>query len=355
MVDSDKVVYYCSQYTVHPSQLFYQTVDGGLTPFASTIPAKAAMQLKKGLVSCRETEEYLESYGNAYARSLRSADEAEGNLVNFKKMIDAYPTQKFPPVKVSINHRGRLVLTDGVHRSASALANDLPVSVEVIYRSEEWLNLKQTLYQIANGTALYQPVNHPDLMGWKSWRQDTPHRAMLISREVKRYARLTPNSPVSSISVRGLDFACHTGGITNPLCRDGFEMVGIDSNSNAIYAAKIISQMDEIGSGKKHPEFQVGTDFTGEYNFIVCLSFLNHHWVDGRAALGARIFKKMTDSTKMVFFDCPAPGDPVGGVLPYCESAWALKWARETAGCGTTEVVELRNPHLQRDMLVWRR
>ena len=60
--------------------------------------------------------------------------------------------------------------------------------------------------------------------------------------------------------------------------------------------------------------------------------------------------------TAVLFLDCPAPGDPVGGASEFIEPAVFLKWCASTGVPGAGRVLAgCKGTGLQRPILVWER
>lgn len=250
------------------------------------------------------------------------------------------------PVEIAINGRGQLVITNGIHRTALALALGLPlIPARVVYRSEEWQTCKRVLHAINGGPRLYQPVDHPDLSAWPVWRVDTGARARIMG-EAAQGGR------------RGVDLACHTGGMTLALARHGFNMDGFDTDPKAIHVASFLRDVPDVGSPLAG--FSVCDPIVnlphGGIDFVVCLSLLNHHQEDrDRWEEGAEIFRRCEAAAPLVFLDCPAPGDPVGGASEFVDPEAVFRWCAQTGASGVGSVLALRGENgLQRTLLAWR-
>lgn len=274
----------------------------------------------------------------------------------FSTLIESMRTKGYDPdperrITVAINARGQLVILDGLHRAATALALGLDsVPLTVLYRAEEWQTLRLLLVSINKRLGLYQPIDHPDL-AWPVHRTDTAARVELIHEAL-----------IGQGARAGVDLACHTGALTFGLASKGLSVLGLDTDPDTVRVADMLRGIDGVGHdhaafGLTSPVLSLPPWACGLRDFVVCFSLLNHHWADpGRLAEGAEIFRACVRTAPLIFLDAPAPGDEIGGDSEFTDPSNVFVWCGQIDPGGEGRIVALRGTRgLQRDLLVWRR
>ena len=337
-------IYFGNHIEVPPHWLWWQ--EGGLGVRALALHTRSSVI--EGLIAGKDPEEYTPS-GH------------DRDLEGVKELLRSIQTKGFDPkqrIKVAINPHGQIIITDGLHRSCTALALGLPkVPVEVVYRASEWWRLKEALFAQNGGLSLYQWVEHPDLSLWRGWRRDSEFRAAVLGDYLAKHL---PNA------IYGMDVACNSGVLTCGLARRGYSMVGIDLDAKCVATGNALAWMKVIGawcdedkapraSFHKCGNIPDVTEHQKRTDFIVCLSLLNHHQVDGRDEQGHEIFRRLVAKAPTVFLDCPAPEDPVGGNSSFVKPEAVFDWCRKSGAAGEGSVVAERGSGLMRTLLAWKR
>lgn len=325
---------------VVPEHLWYQS-DVNLVPAGETLHARAARAIREG-VRPEETDYAIACRDHPYRTDGRCGGEVIAGLLRALETGAG-----LPHIKTAIDARGRIVIADGIHRAAAALALGRELDAEVVYRDQTWIAFRYAVWRFhGNTTRLYQPVDHPDIP-WPCWRRDTQRRAELVHAHVPEGAT-------------GIDLACNAGGLTCALARHGHPMTGLDIDAHGVRAATLRARMARIGTeGGATARFEVCDDIPtlAPADFAVCFSLLNHHVVDGRDAIGQEIFRRLVACAPVVFLDAPAPRDEVGGDTHFSDPEVFLRWCRDTGapGGGVVLARHRADPLLQRDLLQWRR
>jgi len=241
-----------------------------------------------------------------------------------------------------INRRGEIVIHDGFHRSAAALAVGMPeVPVSIHFCDEDWVALKHALVKLNKGCRLYQPVDHPEFRTWPCWRKDTAAR-------VEAIADVLPGNLIA-------DVGCHSGAVSLGLARFGFTVKGYDINEKAIGVARRLAPMTDIG-GPAFFEKRSGLLPGHKYDAVVCLSALNHQWRKGEAmGKGRQLLRSFFAAAPLLVLDCPAPGDPVAGDGEWTDPERVFRWIEDCGIGGSGRVIGQRGDELQRPLLVWER
>jgi len=326
---------------VDPERLWVQR-EGGLEPLSDSLHARCADAIVRG-----EDPAATEYHAKSAAHGFR-ADGRNGATV-IAELLESMRARGYTgsPISVAINHEGRIVVTDGLHR-ASAHRALVPgkIPATIVYRAERWQALKYALKSLNDERVrLYQSIDHPDFDAWELQRPDTAARLGLVVDLV----RGLPG---------GVELACNSGVFTCALARAGAKMLGLDIDSRAIVVARQLAEMHTIGAGGGVARFEwcPNPPPIPSADFVLCLSLFHHFQAKPeRAAEGHEIFRRCVAAAPLVIFDCAAPGDCVGGDGPYTDPAAALEWCRASKAPGTGAVLALRGPDLQRTLLVWRR
>jgi SAM-dependent methyltransferase len=273
----------------------------------------------------------------------------EGQPVAFAELVQAMDSEGWKDgerIKVAINDRGQIVITDGLHRAAAAYAVCLlPIPAEIVYRHEQWWALKYALMDLNDGVRLYQPIDHPDFASWPTWRSDTKARAKAI------FVSLPKSRPLY-----GVDLGCNAGALTLALAREQIAMYGYDTDPRAVRVAQMIANMEHIGADEAYVSFYQSAEIPAllEVDFVVCLSLLNHYQAEPqRMAIGHAIFRACVKTAPLVFLDAPASGDPVGGNTEFVDPEAVFAWCAAAGVSGQGHVVARED--LQRPLLVWER
>ena len=312
---------------VPPSMLYYQAGAAGPKPVDGSLHATGAYQVASG----------WDPLKTDYAQKidLQGAG-CQGDAAAFGALVRGMKKTgwKGPGIIGWINRRGEVVIHDGWHRSAAALALGLEtIPVRVHARDEDWIAFRHAVADLNNGRKLYQPILHPDFDGWPCWRKDTKARIAQISVWLK------------SVDVRTVtDLGCHAGTITHGLARLGYEAHGVDQNPKAIEVAKLAGGMTDIGSGAN---FNVANAREG-VDATVCLSAINHALVTDQAKADAMLADIRVCSQYLVT-DCPTPGDPVGGDTDWSDPEKMIAWL-EVSGWRLLDRKD-RGAELQRTLL----
>lgn len=347
MNESSVKIFYGNYIDVVSSELYWYDFNLGLMPLSESPHVK--------FVNAVYNNENINN--TEYVKSCRrmTNDTVEGNGEKFAELANTirawgYDETSRPKVMVGIDSIGRIIITDGLHRSAIMHCLGLPIPCEVIYRDAKWWDLKHALYFIWNEAKLYQSIEHADFSNWPCWRFDTKKRIFVVNKWLKIYM---PNAK------NGIDFGCHTGNISIGMANKGYQMVGIDIDKKVIKAAKALSRMKNIGAPIGTVFYDSATvlesDSYRNFDFAICLSLLNHYaskkerWEDGW-----NVFRILCKKSPVVFYDCPSPGDPVGGNTELIDPIEMTNWLRASGVAGDGRVIMEKNEELQRTLLVWR-
>jgi hypothetical protein len=336
-MDHQEAERYCGCHIEYPvGDLMVQAANGSLVNIRATTHHQAAKDILAKVDP--ETTEYAKERRLVWDRCV------EGRPQIFAALVDKIDNEQAIPgrIKIAINDTGHAVIADGLHRAAAAAASGVKyVPVEVVYRHERWIKLKNLLCAINGGPTLYQPVEHPDLASWPVWRKDTNARVAEIVGIVG-----------GNKHASGIDIACHTGGLTRGLAKN-YDMVGYDSDSRAIAAACMIQSTVIGGPSIDYfctDEFEA---MVHPVTFAVVFSLLNHHMVDGRSSEGQAAFRLIADAAYYVFLDAPVAGDPVGGDSKYTNPQEVFSWCAESGARGSPAAL-IESKELMRPILVWK-
>lgn len=339
MKQEDVIPFFSAKITPRLDQLWYQ--EGGQNTYCRPLSEHRLVDIARILISGIPTTTI--DMGNLGC-----------DVNSYQILIDGIKTgyNKMYPIKVAINHVGQCVITDGLHRASASLAlGKVTIPAEIVYRSEPWQSLKFRLYAQNKGLRCYQKPDHPDLESWPVWRRDSQNRADTIAEYLRA------NHPGASC---GLDLACNSGLVTLGLARHGYTMTGLDTDEQAIRTAQALAPMHTIGQGKGKATFAtckpVWEPGRKRYDFVVCLSLLNHHQVDGRSEQGQEIFRSLVKASPVVILDAPSPGDAVGGSSEYVDPAKVIEWCIASGATGSGKVLSPRSSDgLMRTLIVWER
>lgn len=315
---------------VPPAALWWIHGDAGAERLGNSVHAHSAKEILAGAAP-EDTE---------YAKCIRTKQAGcHGKPEKFAALIRDMKAKGWHggPIIGFIVGDGRIIIHDGFHRSAAALAVGLStVPVAIHGRDPSWIAFRIALKKLNGGCKLYQPIDHPDLSYWRSWRKDTAQRIKLIVEALR------------SNSVRTVcDLGCHSGVLSCALARAGYDVTGIDSNPKAIAAARRMAAMEGIGGDAA---FHAGSE-PDSAEAVICLSALNHAWVKGK---GDELFAKLAAAAPLLILDMPALGDPVGGDTEWADENHVVKWLEDKGGA--VEYLGKRGEgNLQRTLLRWRR
>ena len=328
---------------VPPSRLWVQHSGNGLLPLAETTHVSAAQAILAG--EDPHNTAYTREHRRQYTGSVEGRPDAFAELV---RLMEEDGWKDDERIKVAINERGQIVITDGLHRAAAAYVLGLVhIPVEIVYRHERWQALKYALMEANGGVKLYQPIDHPDFASWPAWRVDTAARVKAIVASLPKNRGLF-----------GVDLGCNAGALTLALAREQIVMYGYDTDLRVIRAARLVANMEHIGADKGLAFFYQSEEVPAllEVDFVVCLSLLNHYQADPqRLAAGQAIFRACVKAAPVVYLDAPAPEDPVGGDTEFVDPEAVFAWCKLAGVSGKGEVVADRGEELQRPLLVWRR
>ncbi len=182
------------------------------------------------------------------------------------------PERRKTPIQVNITDDGELKLRDGHHTVSILrhLKNDSPIRVKVNERSGGWITLKNELYKMYGKTLLYQPVNHPDMKGWKvdrecedRWKRIEPYLGDLQGKQV-------------------LDIGSNMGWFCERFTDMGAVVTGVDTSSHRVKAAKVFSKYHGY---KRHSPTYIHTPVEtylpsklgDEIDVTLMLSLLHHY------------------------------------------------------------------------------
>lgn len=337
----DSLLFFGAKINPRLDQLWLQ--DGGYPTTVKPLSEHSLVKTARDILAGRPTSEIRNVMGPMSTAEYATLIEA------IRKGFD--PSK---PISVAINHRGQCVITDGSHRASAALALGLAtIPATIVYRSEEWLTLKNALYSQNKGCSCYQRPDHPDLDSWGVWRRDTENRAKVIQWYI--CSRHMPT---------GLDLACNSGLLTCALARKGHLMTGLDTDPACIATARALAPMHTIGAmyddecracfSRCDSVVDLGA---ATFDFIVCLSLLNHHQVDGRDEEGHEIFRRLVRASPTIILDAPAPGDAVGGSSKYIDPKEVIAWCQGSQAPGQGKVIQERGQEdqLMRTLIAWER
>jgi len=324
-----------------PAKIFWQQANQGPTPIQESVHYRGAVEMLAG-TGPSET-----CYAAAGMRD--SKGHTQGKPAEFAALIKSIGNGwAGKRVRVWINRRGELVLTDGMHRTAAAAATGLAsIPVTVVARDEDWWRFLYALKELNSGVKLYQPVDHPDTM-WPCWRKDTDERARIIGEAIRE-----AHGDCADV----IDLGCHTGTLSCALARQGFYVTGFDLKARAIEAASMMAGMTHIG-GEGRALFarqRKSVPDMGPADAVVCLSAINHQWHKGHEnTTGADILKACLSSAPMLILDCPIDADPVGGFHPWTDPALVIEWIGQHVE-GRGRILAPVSATLQRTLILWER
>ncbi len=320
---------------VPPSMLFWQDYDQGPRPLETSAHAIGAKQIVDGMNPMKTA--YAEAYGGAGEHQ----SGVHGAPREFATLITSIRSAGWSGSGIIgwINRRGEIVIHDGIHRSAAAMAlglESIPVSIHG--RDEDWIAFRLAVKALNDGKHhLYQPIFHPDFDCWPCWRKDTRARIDQIVEWLR------------SVDVRTVcDLGCHAGTISHGLGRADFDVIGIDQNPLAVRVADKARIMTGLGS---NAGFKVGS-LPAEADAVVCLSAINHALVTDMAKADT-LLEDIGRCCHYLVTDCPTPGDPVGGKTDWSDPERMIAWL-ETSGWLLLDRKD-RGAELQRTLLFFER
>lgn len=332
------MTYWTTRIDVPPARL-WRVAEWMAEPVSASLHAQAAREIAAGTPP--ESTEYARACGVSPFRldGRNGADVLAGLLAGMST------GWRGDPVRAGIDALGRVVLTDGLHRSAAALAAGLPtVPVEIVWRDPAWWRVKHALRALSGGECrLYQAVDHPDL-GWPAYRTDCERRAELIDALLPRRSRVT-------------EIACNAGGVSLALARRGHEVTGLDTDPRAVLAANLLAGCEWIGASPGGAWFRECGPVADVHpcSAVVVLSLLNHHATDGRSAEGHEILRRCVAAAPLVVLDCPAPNTGAGAGSELADPAAMLAWCAAAGAPGSGRVLYERDGTTQRTLLAWER
>jgi len=322
---------------VPPDRLWWQCGDEGTKRLEDSPHAKSAKEIANG----------VDPFKTEYAEKITlSTKKTHGNPDKFATLIESMRYGwDGPPIIAGINRRGEIVITDGWHRSAAALALGIEtIPVAIHYRSDKWWEFKHAVRKLNHGCKLYQPIDHPDFAHWPVWRKDTKARIDVIAGFLKERGRKYVN-----------DIGCHSGAISFGLHGAGFVVHAVDSNPAAI---RVIELQDKMTFSKTSftPSFSAWcqTAESMEYDrycfsksATVALSMLNHAIINGHFE---HTIKQVANISPVIIFDCPTPGDPVGGDQEWSNPEVMARKVTDAIG-GTVRAIAERGDRFQRTIM----
>jgi hypothetical protein len=315
---------------VAPGDLWYQSPYTDTPSIRNSEHYKAAIDVLNGH-KLEDTEYHLTGHQTHY--------------IGFNDLIESIKKDGVKlSIEVAIEGDGKIIIVDGMHRASIALALGIKsIQAKVIYRNNNWWRFRWLVADLSikqNLKDLYQPIDHPDFQDFPIWRNDTETR----TRHIYKY--ITSVGEMRS----GIDYACNVGGIAIGLAKHGISMFGVDI-PQAVDVAKAYAKLKGVSDMTM---FQPPEHFLPPSDFMVVLSFLNHHWTDGRNDEGIRLFQRFIKAAKFIILDAPAPGDPVGGDSKYVDIKNVFEWCDQAAGKpGRHVVIADIGDDLKRPLLAW--
>lgn len=326
---------------VSPQHVWFQG-RYGLVRAGAGIHAETATAIIGGMDPL-ETE-----YGRAQKQGGRKY--LENKAVVIATMIAALKAHPgdwpFQKVDLAVDGSGKLVAIDGAHRTGVAVAVErATIPARVLYRDQQWVELRYNLWAGDKAICLYQPSPHPDFAAWPVHRRDTFARCEIICAVIPAGAS-------------GFDIGCNTGALSLALANRGYTMTGMDVSPARIEAAKAFSTYD----GEPRPvKFSVcgNPPDPPTSDFGLCLSLLHYFMGTDKDEVGRAIFRAVTAAAPRVILDAPAPGDGIAGDTPFTNPENVLAWCRETvAGTvgGAGRILAPRGERsIHRVLLIWER
>lgn len=191
-------------------------------------------------------------------------------------------SKRVNPITGGISGDGRIHVIDGNHGVSILiyLKHDSRIPINILNRDDEWVRFKSGLHEIYGKKLLYQPLEHPDFQDWK-----VEHPCIDRWDTIKDHI----------VGERVLDIGCLTGWFSRRIAESGRSVVGVDSDSRVLGAAKIISAYK--GFSSDNPSFlNMGFEKLlgdgAKFDTILCLNVLHHYIRNSQ--------KKMLDAVKLM-------------------------------------------------------
>lgn len=200
---------------------------------------------------------------------LQPSPEEAADLV-LANYLDMAATGEVYPIYAIIDHVGRIVVIEGLHRLSINIANGhTTCPVNILRRDPEWLaflsfftDQGSTLYK--NPKSLYHRIDHPDFADWTVLRED---RSSAIISYLKEHR---PDA------VRGVDIGSMIGFYSHELARAGYEVTAIEKEADYAGALRRLSRLYGVYVDVAETDIY-DFDFSGpQFDFAVALSIIYH-------------------------------------------------------------------------------
>jgi len=201
----------------------------------------------------------------------------------------------FGPITVRIDEFGDFVVSDGNHRLALLLVNDLPIEVVICERHEKWkevISSVDKLYPIV----MYQPFRHPEFSDRKCSRSGITEE--IVKSVVDKYQIKTV-----------LDLGCCHGETLYAL-RNMINLgVGVESNEDRLKLISLLfSKLKfEFSSDDIH-DFLKNDD--RKFDMILVLAVFHHFMYFNSKEKFIELLELITSKTKFLMYELPEPNEP---------------------------------------------
>jgi len=253
----------------------------------------------------------------------------QGDEVIFSKKNKDGNTYYYGHYPVSVEDDGSFRLMDGRHRAVIKLFNNQPIEITICDRSKKWKVLLENLEIIYAGKRLYQPVNHPDLIGWKSGRDNLIEGHLDgIFKELK----------IKSVIDLGI---CH--GYTLYKLKDNIETaIGIEYNKTRHSIAKAL--FDQIGFEAVNIN---AVEFINKnkksVDCVLALAILHHIIKQKSKKDFDETLAKISDMCKVFVYTLPEPTEPQFSWIPEEIRDSIHEYIEKKIGFANKRVCQLRS------------
>lgn len=216
-----------------------------------------------------------------YEAELLEIDSVEGSDIAYhwvERHIELYqsikehgykPELRHKPLTVNITDRGILNIVDGNHTVSilKHLGYTGKLRFKVDKRHEDWIQLKQQLYDMYDKKLLYQPVYHPDFDDWDIDRA-CEDRWKLIEPSVDFFCKNV------------LDIGSNMGYFCERIAEKGGTVTGIDPNETRVIFSEILADYHKFPPNNPlYEATSFETHLTDNHYDVVLLLSLIHHYI----------------------------------------------------------------------------
>jgi len=201
----------------------------------------------------------------------------------------------FGPITVRVDEFGDFVVSDGNHRLALLLANDLPIEVTICERHEKWkeiIIIVDRLYP----EVMYQPFRHPEFSDRKCSRSG-------VTEEIVK-------NVVDVFQIKTvLDLGCCHGETLYAL-RDKISFgVGVESNEDRLKLISLLfSKLKFEFSSEDVYDFLKKDD--RKFDMILVLAVFHHFMFFNSKERFKELLELIVSKTNFLMYELPEPSEP---------------------------------------------